>query len=91
MGRYDFAQQGLPGFAMNAAVFYGYYAINPANGSPQPDWTEYDLTLDYRFTDARWPDWLRPFWIRGRAAYVDMRSAGDIQDYRIILNYEWRF
>jgi hypothetical protein len=90
-GRYDFAQQGLPGFAMNAAVVYGYDAINPANGSPQPNWTEYDLTLDYRFTDTRWPEWLRPFWIRGRAAYVDMGSAGDIQDYRIILNYEWKF
>lgn len=90
-GQYDFGAQGLPGFAVNAAVVYGYDAINPANGSPQPDWTEYDLTLDYRFSDPRWPEWLRPFWIRGRAAYVDMRSAGDIQDYRIILNYEWRF
>jgi hypothetical protein len=90
-GRYDFAAAGLPGFETHAAVVYGYDAINPANGSPQPDWTEYDLTLDYRFSDKRWPQWLRPLWIRGRAAYVDMRSAGDIQDYRVIVNYEWRF
>lgn len=90
-GRYDFAEQGLPGFETHAAVVYGYDAINPSTGAAQPNWTEYDLTLDYRFTDKRWPEWLRPFWIRGRAAYVDMGSAGDIQDYRIILNYEWRF
>ncbi len=40
---------------------------------------------------SSWPEWARPFWIRGRAAYVDMRSDGDIQDYRIIVNYEWKF
>lgn len=90
-GSYDFAAQGVPGFAVNAAVVYGYDAIDPGSGAAQPDWTEYDLTLDYRFSDKRWPEWARPFWIRGRAAYVDMRSAGDIQDYRIIVNYEWRF
>lgn len=90
-GRYNFAAAGLPGFETHAAVVYGYDAINPANGSPQPNWTEYDLTLDYRFTDTRWSEWLRPFWVRGRAAYVDMGSAGSIQNYRIILNYEWKF
>ncbi len=90
-GTYDFAAQGVPGFAVNAAVVYGYDAINPSSGAAQPNWTEYDLTLDYRFSDKRWPEWARPFWIRGRAAYVDMRSDGDIQDYRIIVNYDWKF
>jgi len=90
-GTYDFAAQGVPGFALNAAVVYGWDAINPSSGAAQPNWTEYDLTLDYRFSDKRWPEWARPFWIRGRAAYVDMRSDGDIQDYRIIVNYEWKF
>jgi len=90
-GNYDFAAQGLSGLALNAAVVYGYDAINASTGASQPNWTEYDLTLDYRFTSKQWPEWARPFWIRGRAAYVDMRSDGDIQDYRIILNYEWRF
>ena len=90
-GTYDFAAQGVPGFVVNAAAVYGWDAINASSGVAQPDWTEYDLTLDYRFSDKRWPDWARPFWIRGRAAYVDMRSAGDIQDYRIIVNYEWKF
>jgi outer membrane porin, OprD family len=90
-GTYDFAAQGLSGLAVNAAIVYGYDAINASTGASQPNWTEYDLTLDYRFTSKQWPEWARPFWVRGRAAYVDMRSDGDIQDYRIIVNYEWKF
>jgi len=90
-GTYDFAAQNLPGLRLNAAVVYGYDAINATTRAAQPNWTEYDMTLDYRFSDKRWPEWARPFWIRGRAAYVDMRSDGDIQDYRIIVNYEWVF
>ena len=90
-GNYDFAAQGLPGLALNAAIVYGWDAINAANGAAQPNWTEYDLTLDYRFSDKRWPEWARPFWIRARAAHVDMRSAGDIDDYRLVVNYEWKF
>lgn len=90
-GTYDFAAQGLPGLQLNAAVVYGWDAIDPATRAPQPNWTEYDMTLDYRFSDKRWPAWARPFWLRARAAYVDMRSAGDVEDYRIIVNYEWKF
>lgn len=90
-GSYDFAAQSLPGLKLNAAIVYGYDAINASTRAAQPNWTEYDLTLDYRFSDKRWPEWARPIWVRGRAAYVDMRSDGDIQDYRIIVNYEWVF
>ena len=90
-GRYDFAAQNLPGLHLNAAIVYGWDAINASTRAAQPNWTEYDLTLDYRFSDKRWPEWARPLWIRGRAAYVDMRSDGDIEDYRIIVNYEWKF
>ena len=90
-GNYDFAAQNVPGLALNAAIVWGYDAINAATGAAQPNWTEYDLTLDYRFTSTQWPEWARPFWIRGRAAYVDMRSDGNIQDYRIIVNYDWKF
>lgn len=90
-GTYDFAAQGVPGLALNAAIVYGWDAINPATRASQPNWSEYDLTLDYRFSDKRWPEWARPFWIRGRAAYVDMRSDGNVEDYRVIVNYEWKF
>ncbi len=90
-GTYDFGAHNMPGLAMNAAIVYGWDAINPSSGVAQPNWTEYDLTLDYRFSDKRWPAWAQPFWVRARAAYVDMRSAGEIEDYRIIVNYEWKF
>ena len=83
--------QGAPGFAVNANIVYGWDAIDPGTGAAEPNWTEYDLTLDYRFTAKTWPAWAQPFWIRGRAAYVDMRSDGNIQDYRIIVNYDWKF
>ncbi len=90
-GTYDFGGLGAPGFVLNANIVYGWDAIDPATGADQPNWTEYDLTLDYRFSAKTWPAWVQPFWIRGRAANVDMRSDGDIQDYRIIVNYEWKF
>jgi len=69
----------------------GWDAINPGTGAAKPNWTEYDLTLDYRFAAKSWPEWARPFWIRGRAAYVDQRSDGNVEDYRIIVNYDWKF
>jgi len=90
-GTYDFASMGAPGLALNANIVYGWDAIDPASGADQPNWTEYDLTVDYRFAAKTWPEWARPFWIRGRAAYVDQRSAGNIEDYRIIVNYDWKF
>jgi hypothetical protein len=90
-GTYDFAALSVPGLVLNAAIVFGRDAIDPSTGAAQPNWTEYDLTLDYRFGAKTWPDWARPFWVRGRAAHVDQGSAGDIQDYRIIVNYEWVF
>ena len=50
------------------------------------------MTLDYRFTAERWPGWLRPLWLRGRAAIVEQSLSGTdsrITDYRIIVNYPW--
>jgi len=90
-GSYDFAAASAPGFGVIANVVYGWDSIDPDTGAGEPNWTEYDLTLDYRFSAKTWPEWARPFWIRGRAAYVDQRSDGNIQDYRIIVNYDWKF
>jgi outer membrane porin, OprD family len=90
-GRYDFGASGVPGLVVDGAVVHGWDAINATTRAPQPNWTEYDLTLDYRFTAAHWPAWARPLWLRGRAAYVDMRTDGNVQDYRLILNYAWQF
>jgi hypothetical protein len=90
-GSYDFAALGAPGFAVRADIVHGWDAIDPGTGAAQPNWTEYDLTLDYRFSAKTWPEWARSFWLRGRAANVDMGSDGDLQDYRIIINYDWKF
>jgi outer membrane porin, OprD family len=88
---YDFAELNVPGFVLNGAVVFDADAIAPSAGAPPPTWTEYDLTADYRFSAASWPEWARPLWLRGRAAHVSQGSAGTINDYRIILNYEWVF
>ncbi|MGL6110383.1 MAG: OprD family outer membrane porin [Rubrivivax sp.] len=90
-GTYDFAALNAPGLMLNGAIVYGWDAINATTGAALPNWTEYDLTLDYRFNAKTWPEWARSFWIRGRAAYVDQGSDGNIQDYRVIVNYEWKF
>jgi len=86
-GKYDFADDGLPGLALNANVVFGRDAIDASTGAPLNDNTEYDLTLDYRFTAQRWPAWARPLWLRLRAVYVDQGAVGNINDYRVILNY----
>ena len=69
-GNHDFAALGVPGLVVNGAIVHGWDAVDAATGAAQPNWTEYDLTLDYRFNAKRWPEWARPFWVRGRAAYV---------------------
>lgn len=86
---YEFAGIGVPGFALHGGIAHGYNAIDPSTETAQPNWTEYDVTADYRFSAASWPEWARPLWLRARAAYVDMGASGVINDYRIILNYEW--
>ena len=56
--------------------------------------TEYDFTLDYRFTANYWPDYLAPLWLRARAVLVDQRLGSFTSlttDYRVILNYQWVF
>ena len=86
-GTYDFAGLKIPGMVLNAAVVFGRDAINTSTGAALPNWTEYDLTLDYRFSATHWPKWLRPLWIRARAALLDQPVGGNTTDYRIILNY----
>ena len=68
--------------------------IDPATKARVSDNNEYDFTLDYRFTAKHWPDWLKPLWLRARAAHVEERLAGAVRvtnDYRLISNYEWKF
>jgi hypothetical protein len=90
-GSYDFGAGDLAGLVLHGAIVHGWDAIDPDTRAALPNWTEYDLTLDYRFSAAHWPVWARPLWLRGRAAYVDMRTDGRVQDFRLILNYAWQF
>ena len=69
----------------------GWDAVDAATGVAQPNWTEYDLTLDHRFkcqTLARVGTALLGAWPRG---LCDQGADGSIHDYRIIVNYEWTF
>ena len=87
----DFAGLGVPGVVLNGAIAFGRDQITPATGAPLPNLTEFDLTLDYRSSAASWPQWLRPLWLRARAAYLDQSGAGHVTDYRVVINYSWLF
>lgn len=92
-GTYDFAGWNMPGLALNVNAVFGRDAINSATGAALSDNNEYDFTLDYRFTEKTWPEWLRPLWIRARYARIEEKLAdtATTNDYRIIVNYEWVF
>jgi hypothetical protein len=89
-GSYDF-KESAPGLSLNAYAVYGSGAVVAATGAPSTDKTEYDFTLDYRFGAERWPDWLRPLWLRLRYANVDESTVGTTHDVRVIANWEWVF
>jgi hypothetical protein len=86
-GTYDFAGLSVPGLTLNANIVFGRDSINPSTTAALPNLTEYDLTLDYRFSAKTWPKWAQPLWIRARSAVLVSASAGNTTDYRIILNY----
>jgi hypothetical protein len=95
-GKLDLAVVKLPGFALTTNVVFGNGAVNAATRQPLSTNNEYDFTLDYLFANSSsgWPDWLQPLWLRGRAALVDQYLNGaltKVTDYRVILNYEWKF
>jgi hypothetical protein len=83
---YDFSRVGLPGLS----GFLNYADGDTPDGGPfaSPDQSEFDITIDYRFQSRA----LKGLWLRARAATLDQDDdvvgANDIDDYRIILNYE---
>ena len=87
---YDFASIGVKGLSVTSWLVFGDGARDAITGARLSDNTEFDLTIDYRFTDERWPDALRPFWIRARTAQLWERLGGveaRTYDYRLVLNY----
>ena len=94
--RIDFAAINLPGLAFVANVTLGSGAIDPATRLPLSTDNEYDFTLDFMLADSAidFPDALRPLWIRARSATLNRFQNGavsTVRDFRVILNYEWKF
>jgi len=91
-GSYDFKNLGLPGFAASGYAVFGSKAIDPTTGARASDKDEYNVTLDYRFNGANYPDWLKSLWLRGRVTRVDESfnsATTHTWDYRFIVNYEY--
>lgn len=92
----DMAMIDAPGIALTANAAFGNSALDAHTGAALSTNTEYDFTLDYLFANSAlsWPDWMRPIWIRARAGLLDQFLNGSyttVRDYRVILNYEWKF
>jgi hypothetical protein len=89
---YDFKGAGLPGVIFLATATGGSNAVNPATGAGLSTNWEYNLELAIR-GDAmdNAPDWLKPFNLRNRVAFVDQyqgRTVNSYTEYRLQLNYE---
>ncbi len=84
---YDFGRLGLPG--LSGFVNYAEGDTPDNGGFASPDQEELDITVDYRFQSRA----LSGLWIRARAATLDqdddVPGAVDVDDFRVILNYEW--
>jgi len=85
---YDFKAQDLTGLTLGGQIATGWDAINPSTGAAVVNSTEYDLDLNYRFSDKSWPKWAQPLWLRMRAGVLVPAGGGArTENYRIILNY----
>ena len=80
----DFSSLELTGLS----AFINYARGNTRNSgmNASPDQEEFDITVDYHF--SRSP--LKGLWLRFRAGFLDQEGPGsqDVEDFRIILNYE---
>jgi predicted porin len=83
---YDFERIGAPGLSSFVNYARGYTPDSGSNASP--DQWEFDITVDYRFQSKL----LKGLWLRARAAFVDqdntVAGASDVDDIRVILNYD---
>lgn len=89
---YDFKGAGLPGVIFLATATYGGNSVNPQTHMSLSNNWEYDLELAIK-GDAlpNAPDWLKPFNLRNRVAFVDQyldNSVTSYTEYRVQLNYE---
>jgi len=73
---YDFKAAGAPGLMLAGNIATGFDAINPATGAAVANSTEYDIDLNYRFSDKSWPKWAQPLWLRMRAGVLVPAGGG---------------
>lgn len=86
----DFARLGATGLGLYASATVGRNAIDAATGAALSRNTEYDLSVDYRFTADGWPQWAKPLWLRARTARFEQRLGGAntvTTEHHLILNY----
>jgi hypothetical protein len=93
---FDFATVGAEGLVFTAAMATDLEIGENAAGKDQDEWTEYDFTADYRLSALAGDlEWLAPLWLRARYALVEVDDTDgtdfQIDDFRIILNYELQF
>lgn len=90
----DFARLGAPGLSINGSATLGRDAIDATTGAALSRNTEYDLTAEYRFTAAAWPQWARPLQLRARYGRFAQELGGSTSitaEHHLILNYAQAF
>lgn len=88
---FDFESLGVPGLALNGSATRGHGAISATTGAALPDNSEYDLSVDYRFSATTWPQWAQPLWLRARTALLQQNLQGNntaTREHHLILNYK---
>jgi len=83
---FDFKGMGVNGLSVFGNIATGNTPDSGPNASP--DETEYDLTVDYKFTKA---NWAKDLSIRLRGAWIDQDESepggDDFFDFRVIANW----
>ena len=67
---------------------------NAATGAGLSKNAEFNLTADYRFSAAIWPQWARPLWLRARWGRFEQKRGNVVDvttEYHLILNYAVMF
>jgi hypothetical protein len=82
---FDFRGVGIPGLTLNSLVAVGNGAVAADSKEPISNFTETDLTLDYRPEETI----LKGFWFRIRQAFVDNDGGrGTTKDSRLQVMYD---
>jgi hypothetical protein len=90
----DCARLGAPGLTINATATTGDTAIDAATGAGLSKNAEVDVTVDYRFSAARWPPWARALALRARVGRFEQRLGGVVDsttEHHLIVNYTVMF